>query len=608
KLQKITLPSTLQSLGAEAFADCSSATEATMYYSMAKVSDKAFAGCSSIEMFVATETPEFGENAFYGCTSLKDFFIHEKLTKIAENAFEDCTGIEYFDVDENNPAFCCEDGVVYDKQMEILMFFPQARGGTYTMPSTVKRVSALGLINSHVTRLVCSDGIRKLDMKNFSNIQELESLTLPASLEEINTADFSGCPSLREINISEENPMYCSHTGVLYDKERTEIVMFPHGREGGLILPLTVNRIGEGAMENCTKLTYLTITSRIKEIGDRALKGCTALAECNLPKGLLRIGVQAFAGCTALEEMTIPETVTELGIRAFEGSGLKSITFMDSPIKKVPDQCFYQCERLKEANLSEPMTEIGRHAFAYCNYLESIEMPKNVEQIDDYAFEHCWHMHSIILNKKLKKIGRESFYQCPEVVELRIPGSVEEIGVAAFASCSHLQTLTFSEPSALKELGYMAFGHNLLHTELTLPESLETIGGSCFMGAWTIILRLPKSLKNIGPLAFSYNNLMEHVYTASPEPQQIEDGCFMQDVMKSCTLHVPVGSKERYETANVWREFTKIVEDESLGTVGVKTIRQDAGEEGLSYDLQGRRADEHTKGVVIRNGKKMMRR
>ncbi|MBQ8098686.1 MAG: hypothetical protein IJ244_09000, partial [Bacteroidaceae bacterium] len=66
--------------------------------------------------------------------------------------------------------------------------------------------------------------------------------------------------------------------------------------------------------------------------------------------------------------------------------------------------------------------------------------------------------------------------------------------------------------------------------------------------------------------------------------------------------------KERYEAAPVWQWFKKIVEDESLGTVGVKAIRQDADEEGLSYDLQGRRADEHTKGVVIRNGKKVVRR
>ncbi|MBQ8098549.1 MAG: hypothetical protein IJ244_03420, partial [Bacteroidaceae bacterium] len=92
------------------------------------------------------------------------------------------------------------------------------------------------------------------------------------------------------------------------------------------------------------------------------------------------------------------------------------------------------------------------------------------------------------------------------------------------------------------------------------------------------------------------------------EPPELDENCFIQENTLHATLHVPVGSKERYEAAPVWQWFKKIVEDESLGTVGMKAIRQDAGKEGSTYDLQGRRADEHTKGVVIKNGKKVMRR
>ncbi|MBQ8098490.1 MAG: hypothetical protein IJ244_03120 [Bacteroidaceae bacterium] len=100
---------------------------------------------------------------------------------------------------------------------------------------------------------------------------------------------------------------------------------------------------------------------------------------------------------------------------------------------------------------------------------------------------------------------------------------------------------------------------------------------------------------------------MKHIYTASPNPQEIDELCFSSETTAYATLHVPVGSKERHEAAIGWL-FKKIVEDESLGIVDVKTIRQDAGKESPTYDLQGRRADEHTKGVVIKNGKKVVKR
>lgn len=70
-------------------------------------------------------------------------------------------------------------------------------------------------------------------------------------------------------------------------------------------------------------------------------------------------------------------------------------------------------------------------------------------------------------------------------------------------------------------------------------------------------------------------------------------------------LYVPTGTKSKYETARVWKDFSQIIEEEA---VGINGIFMDENPSAPVYDLNGRRLKGvPTKGIYIQNGKKMVK-
>ena len=53
-------------------------------------------------------------------------------------------------------------------------------------------------------------------------------------------------------------------------------------------------------------------------------------------------------------------------------------------------------------------------------------------------------------------------------------------GIGPFAACSSLETLTFNQPSTVREIGDWAFYDTRLKGNLILPDSLEELGKGTF--------------------------------------------------------------------------------------------------------------------------------
>lgn len=89
--------------------------------------------------------------------------------------------------------------------------------------------------------------------------------------------------------------------------------------------------IGDGAFENCTQLTSITIPESVTTIGDNAFSSCSGLSSITIPEGVTIIGSSAFSGCTQLTSVTIPESVTSIGGYAFANC-TKLYEFICNPI------------------------------------------------------------------------------------------------------------------------------------------------------------------------------------------------------------------------------------------------------------------------------------
>lgn len=170
----------------------------------------------------------FDYAAFFGCSALEYVKIGSGLETIDyvgefvveyENPFKGCNSLKRINVDKNNKHFRNDSfGVLYTYDMKNLLTVPaKVDVKEYTVPDSVEFV------------LDC-----------FTDCSELEVVNFGAYVEGIATGEkdteslvgFSECLSLREINVSSQNPKYMSIDGVLYDKEFKELEIYPPAKEG----------------------------------------------------------------------------------------------------------------------------------------------------------------------------------------------------------------------------------------------------------------------------------------------------------------------------------------------------------------------------------------
>ena len=151
----------------------------------------------------------------------------------------------------------------------------------------------------------------------FSGCTGLKSITIPSSVTEIGENAFRGCKGLTSITADKNNKNYTSVNGVLFNKNKTEILAYPNAKSSSYVIPSSVTEIGSAAFYDCTGLKSVTIPSSVKEIGIDAFSGCTGLKSVTISNGVTNIESWAFYGCTGLKSVTIPSSVAEICGSAF---------------------------------------------------------------------------------------------------------------------------------------------------------------------------------------------------------------------------------------------------------------------------------------------------
>jgi plastocyanin len=253
-----------------------------------------------------------------------------------------------------------------------------------------------------VTFATNSDGkasLRIVYQYTFGKCTKLKTLTLPEGVEAVATCIVTGCTSLSSLTIpstvtelssgfliktlgDNSNPdtyygssivhiadgcTYKLQEGVLSTEK--EIIKAYDTISGKYEVPDGVTTIEEGAFENQTELTSVTIPASVTSVGKSAFSGCTALKTVTFAEtsNLEAIADSTFSGCTALRTITIPSSVTSIGDSAFYKSGLTGIT-IPSSVTSIGEKAFLACEKLTYINLPEGLTEIKDLSFLLFDY------------------------------------------------------------------------------------------------------------------------------------------------------------------------------------------------------------------------------------------------
>lgn len=209
-------------------------------------------------------------------------------------------------------------------------------------------------------------------------------------------------------------------------------------------------------------------------------------------------------------------------------------------ISNIGNEAFTGYYNLSEVVMPNSVTRIGISAFAGCRSLTNIIIPDSVTDIQNWAFSGCLNLNRVIIPNSVIWIRAHSFYECRELKNIIIPNSVTSIGELAFAVC-----------------------HGL--TSITIPNSVTYIGDGAFSLCDNLSeIFIASSVTHIGERTLSSCRRLQNIYMYAEIPPPLEDNiCYHYDD-DIIILHVPSGSKEAYEKADIWSNFKNIVEEESL--------------------------------------------
>lgn len=428
-----------------------------------------------------------GWNAFHSCENLTSVTIPKSITSIAGEAFSECWYLKNiyitdivawcnisFENCSANPLYYAENLYLNNKLVTDLIIPEDITSiGNYAFYSFDSLTSIT--IPNCVTAI--GDGV-------FEYCENLTSVIIPDSVTSIGESAFLFCNNLTGIWVDENNLNYSSdEMGVLFNKNKTELIQAPGKTSGTYVIPDTVTDIGKVAFYS-KDLNNITIPNNVTNMGTNAFFHCDNLqgniydngkylgnpenphlflvravdekiTSCDIHPNTKFIGSQAFFSCDELVSVSIPNGVTSIGADAFRDLRCLSSVVIPNSVTAIEPNTFSGCSNLISVEIPNSVTSIGEWAFSRCDSLTSVNIPCGVTRIEDYVFYSCENLTNVAIPDSVTCIGEAAFAWCSSLISVTIPNDVTTIGDGAFSRCDKLTSITI--PNSIIEIGSNVF-------------------------------------------------------------------------------------------------------------------------------------------------------
>jgi len=400
------------------------------------IGDKGFRDTKITKVTIPSSVTTLGRYAFYNCVGLTSVTIPSSVTTIGDFAFAYCTGLTSVTI----PSSVTTLGRYAFHQTTSLT--------SVKIPNSITTISDFAFYNSGLTSIVIPSSVTTIGEFAFAYCTQAESVTIPSSVTTLGSYAFHQCVSLTTVKIPSSITTISDFafynaglTSVTIPDSVTTIGDFAFAYCAGLtevVIPNSVTTLGRYAFHQCVGLTSVYIPYSITTISDFAFYNCVSLTNVYIPSNVTTIGEFAFAYCTGLTNVSIPASVTTLGRYAFHQCVSLPSIILPNSITSIGEFAFYNCSSLTSIVIPNGVTAINEFTFAYCTNLTSVTVPSGVTHFGDYAFYKCVSLTDVEIPEGTTYIGSRAFSHCSALTGITIPRYVWRIGDYVFYGCNNL--------------------------------------------------------------------------------------------------------------------------------------------------------------------------
>lgn len=339
EMQNIEIPENVTTIEAGAFGGCINFTKIKIPSALKIIGSNAFTGCLKLNLFdIGNNTNFVFENGIlmnkektqmYFISNLAingdTFTVPKGITELPANLLnENGNGIvkkvilpesvnrmeisffpysvEEIEIDGNNPNYIVNNKSIYDKEKTIL-YMNFTKDAEITVEEGVKIIEPKAFQLTNATKINFPNSLEEIE--DYAICKDtVKSINIGKNVKKIGVMAFYGCLKLEEVTIDKENGMLMVENGIIYNKNKTEVISVATYQEK-ITIANGVTKIPNDAFSEKNKTKIILMPQSITYIGNNAFLGCTELTKIEIPSNVDTIGENCFLNTPKLKEIII---------------------------------------------------------------------------------------------------------------------------------------------------------------------------------------------------------------------------------------------------------------------------------------------------------------
>ena len=426
----------------------------------------------------------------------------------------------------------------------LCLMFSSASAASLTLPASLQNIEEEAFFgNTSIDEVILPEGIKTIGERAFAE-SSIASIYLPSSLNDIGDLAFQNT-SVVGIGLDGTYAQeWFEIHGLVYLVPSTPVEDFEWETINGIEAKITkyigtdqtvyipsmiddydIVEISSKAFYGNSILESVTIPVSVRSIKNEAFRNCSSLRNVVLNEGLESIGNSVFRNCDSLTSFTFPDSVIEIGSYILADCDQLSGTNYPINAVTVGEGTFSNDPCMTSFHIEEGISIIHGRFFDNNKYLVDLQLPSTLQTIGHHSFYGCTGLTSLNIPSSVVTVESYAFYGCTGFTSIILPNSVTTVNSHAFQKCSALSSVVFSQQ--LVDIGADAFRECASLLEANLPDTVEGLGEGAFYDCTSLSsFHYPVSLSHRNS---QYDN--GHLY----------DG----DIFKNCknlrTIEVPEG-------------------------------------------------------------------